>query len=159
MYDTPQLADILATEPTTRDRIGEPKPFGSGKYRDIESTWEVGPGQLHPDSSIPGEEGTIVLDLTTYHHGKAEYYGQLEKCYTSTIRVAFVGENFKQTTLSFGTKNESVRVLNVPVERFSAKSMREAHQKALAYVRENPNQIAPFIHGGVQQYVAKEVNA
>ena len=149
-----KLDALLRTEPTTRDRIGEPYPFRSGKRREITSQWTYGPGHTDPDSTQYGEEGIITLNLTTYHHGDRKRYG-------STLRVSIesLDGRMAQTTMAFGAKGEAVNVLHNPVSRFSAKSMREHHAAALAMVQELAYECGQQLAPGVQQYLPSPATA
>lgn len=147
-----ELTTLLSAAPITKDRIGEPERWGSGKKREIESTWIVGAGNTDPNDDRFGDDGTIVIDLTTYHHGS-------NKRYSSTLRVSIEGAMMKQTTIAFGARNESSTVLSDPVARFSAKTMREHHALALALVKQMPSVYAQSIAGGVAQYLPSTVNA
>lgn len=153
MYDEQSIASLLGNEPASHhDRIGEPTPWSNQKRREVTTEWVVGPGQSSRD------EGTIILRLTTYHHGKASYVGERGNEYSSTMRVEFESADgrMRQTTIAFGTKGESVSVHRTgDVARFSAKAMREHHAEALRVVEGERHQIAAILVGGVSRYVAE----
>lgn len=151
MYSRFDLANLLRTEPTTRNRIGEPFPFRNEKRREITSQWVVGPGNTDPDSATYGEDGTIVIDLTTYHHAGS-------KQFMSTLRVSIEGDRMKQTTMSFGLNGESCDVHRAYVTRFSAKAMVAHHDRALYLTMEcSADHSGMVLEKGVAQYAAKVV--
>lgn len=136
---------LLQTEPTTRDRIGEPEPWGRGKRREVTSRWIVGHGFGHD-----GEPGTIVLDLASYH-------STLRKCFTTSLRVSLeveqAGYTVTTTLIAFGARGECVKVHEAPCARFSAKVMRQHHHTALSIVQGwGLAQCADGIRRGVRSY-------
>lgn len=143
------IEKLLLTEPTTRDRIGEPQPFRKEKRRQITSTWIVCQGNTDPNDDRFGEDGTIVIDLETFHHASS-------KRYSSTLRVSIEGENMKQTTIAFGARGESVNVSNQYVDRFNAKTMREHHAHALHLTGCSAYHCGLTLAEGVQQYLPAE---
>lgn len=152
MTTAEQIATLLTTEPTTRDRIGEPYPFRNEKRREVTSQWRFGAGHTDPDNTQYGDAGTIVLDLTTYHHGNVKQYG-------TTLRVSIESEDGRmvQTTIAFGARGEAVKILNAPCARFSAKTMREHHAAALARVQELTQECGEQLAPGVEQYLPTPV--
>lgn len=151
MYDENAIATLLATGGQTFDRINDPTPWAGKKKREVTTEWVLGPGE---DSS--GRPGEIILRLTSYHYGKAEYSGQLGNAYDTTLRVEFAGGGFRQTTLSFGMKGESIGVLReFDIARFSAKALRAHHDAALRAVNGERNHIASVLVNGVAQYLPK----
>lgn len=153
MFDRYALADLLKTPGTTRDRIGEPYPMRNEKRREITTEWVVGPGNTDPDSPTYGEDGDIVITMTTYHHGS-------NKQYSTTLRVEIVAGNMRQTTIAFGTRGESYDVHRTPVARFSAKTMREHHAHCQYLVQEcSADHAGMSLEAGVRQYIPTEVTA
>jgi len=147
-----EIEALLNTEPTTRDRIGEPYGMRPGKRREITSQWVVGPGNTRPNDDRFGDEGSIVLDLDTFHHGD-------RKQYTSVLRVSIEGQNMKQTVIAFGARGEAVNVHGKAVDRFSAKSMREHHAHALKCVEASAYHCGMTLAAGVAQYLPTELTA
>jgi len=143
-----QITALILSAPKTRDRIGEPYSMRPGKYREIVSTWEVGPGNTHPDDDRYGDDGTIVLDMRTTHCKD-------RKRYTTEIRVSIEYAGGSMTTLSFGTKGESMPIHRAPVERFSAKTMRQHHDAARGYSVLHADLAGATLEQGVAQYLAK----
>lgn len=130
MYSDQHVTEILQTKPATRDRIGEPEVFSKNrKKREIESTWEIGPGYEWPNEERKGDGGTIRLSLRTFHYGDS-------KRLSTTLRVELAGERFVQTRISFGTGGEAINIYNNNCPRFSAKAMRDHHAHALYLVQE-----------------------
>ena len=152
MYDYIALAALLFSPGTTRDRIGEPYPFRSGKRREITTEWVVGPGNTDPDHPTRGEDGEIVLTMTSYHYGD-------RKQFATTLRVEIVCKGMRQTTLAFGAKGESYDVLRTPVARFSAKAMREHHARCQELIRHSARHAAMSIEAGVGQYLPANLPA
>ena len=148
MYSPHDLANLLQTEGTTRDRIGEPRPFRNEKYREITTEWEVGPGNTSPDDDRFGDDGTIVLSMTSYHYGD-------RKTLSTALRVEIVAGNMRQTTVAFGLKGEVVQVLTTPCLRFSAKAMREHHARCIELVGYSALNCGQTLAPGVAQYLPK----
>ncbi len=152
MHTAFTIEALLLTAPTTRDRIGEPYGMRPGKRREVTSQWIVGPGNTDPNDDRFGEDGTIVIDLDTFHHASS-------KRYTSTLRVSIEGENMKQTTIAFGAHGETVDVYANPVERFSAKTMRLHHLHALKCVEASAYHCGLTLVTGIGQYLPSTVPA
>lgn len=150
MFDAASIEALLHTPGETRDRIGEPYPFGNEKRREVTTTWEVGPGNTDPDSDTFGDDGTIELSLTTYHYGD-------RKEYSSTLRVSINCGSMTQTTMSFGLNGESAAVHREHVARFSAKTMREHHVEARRLVEAHADHLGSVLQQGVAQYLPKAV--
>jgi len=145
-----EITTLLRTEPVTRDRIGEPFPFRNEKRREVTSQWKVGPGSTDPDHPTRGDDGTIVLDLTTYHYAS-------RKAYHSSLRVSIESADgrMSQTTMSFGLNGESVNVHQSSVARFSAKTMREHHAEALQLAKDHAGHCGSVLVQGVAQYLPR----
>lgn len=152
MYSAHDIANLLHTEPTTRDRIGEPYPFRVGKRREITSEWVVGPGNTSPDDNRFGDDddGTILLTMTSYHYGD-------RKTLSTNLRVEIEVGNMRQTTMAFGAHGEAVRVSNERCDRFSAKAMREHHARCIELVRYSALNCGQTLEQGVAQYLPKAV--
>ena len=146
MYDAKSLSELLMTPGKTRDRIGEPSSFGREKRREITTEWKVGPGKNNT------EDGEIVLTMASRHH-------KTSKQYITDVRVEFVGENFRQTVMAFGAEGEAIGVKRTPVERFSAKTMREHHERCRELVRYSADHSGRVLAEGVKRYIPEPVEA
>lgn len=83
-----------------------------------------------------------VVELTTQHHGRADYIGPIERCYDAVLSHHHVidhgGYKITRTVISYrGDGVPSLRVHNVPTERYSAKGLRETHRDALILLAES----------------------
>lgn len=149
MYGRFEIANLLQTPGALIDRIGEPHVMRPGKRREISHEWVVGPGREYPNDAHPGKEGRIILALETFHHAS-------RKAFTSTLRVHLDGQGFRSTTIAFGARGEVVDVSIAPCPRFSAKAMREHHERARYLVQEcSADHCGMTLAPGVGQYVAE----
>jgi hypothetical protein len=111
------------------------------KYDDRRATadWLVREG-ADPQEGSPAQEYAV---LTVSHHGRADYIGPVEYCFTATLGRETVltkddgkGGTYKLRRIVIGiSKATSVRVIpNVPAKRFSRKQLEAVMQQALKAV-------------------------
>jgi hypothetical protein len=104
------------TEPTIRE-----------EGRSLRASWSIG----HDD------EGEVFAVLSVTHHGKAEYMGQIEKCYDARLSHETLidrgGYTMRKVTIGIGYRTDLL-IGREHAARYSAKRAREFFDRMLAEV-------------------------
>jgi len=107
--------------------------------RCIEWRWKVADFDVDDHGRPAVLSYRIVLRCS--HHGKAEWAGLQEKCYTATLMFdnEKVSENVRSTEIHLGGREgmRSLLVDKAPVARYSAKTFEDFATVALARLREH----------------------
>lgn len=78
---------------------------------------------------------TVYAELAVSHHGKAEYAGQLAKCYTARLGRTIIEQEDGYTVEKFLLHSRlSASIMREGTERYSAKSARQFMDRAIAIV-------------------------
>lgn len=124
----PDMAEIIHRDPEiiVKDRM-------------INIEWYLGTSEWggNADLGRPGEPRRDLLTLTILHHGKAEYIGPMEYCYTASVsREGEVDRGNGIISRHYSIGRGFGRILTEEAKRFNAKRQREFADKAIVRLRE-----------------------
>jgi hypothetical protein len=106
----------------------------SGDRRRAVTEFVLSRTEVTDDRGLAGVE-EVVVTLTTTHHGKAEYVGRPDRVYLTRLDYAKRVRAGGFTTSEYGLYSQaSVLVQRADAARYSAKTLAQVHEAALAHL-------------------------
>ena len=78
-----------------------------------------------------GRKFETVVQVVTSHYGKSDLYGYPEKQFRSRFDWVTKEKDDGYSVTTWSSDNKSIRIGEVPADRYSKKGLEQAHQKAV----------------------------